>query len=88
MYKTTILNNLKELDIYNMLGLIEIAKHNQMFHGHWNFHRKEFNHQFANLLENEMLITIPNMDHKFFKKNTKMIQIVLMMINKKTTILF
>ena len=64
----TILNNLKELDIYNMLGLIEIAKHNQMFHGYWNFQRTEFNRQFENLLDNKMLMTIPNMDCKFFEK--------------------
>ena len=67
----TILNNLKELDIYNMLGLIEIAKHNQMFHGYSNFHRTEFNRQFENLLDEKMSITIPNMDYKFFKKKYK-----------------
>ena len=67
----TILNNLKELDIYNMLGLIEIAKKNQMFDGYWNFERIEFNRQFANLLDNKMLITIPNMDYKLFKKTYK-----------------
>lgn len=62
-----VLNNLEELDIYKTIGLIEIAKHNQLFHGYWDFDRKEFYKNFDNLLKHNIKIVIPDLSFKYIK---------------------
>ncbi len=65
------LNSIDELDMYKNTGLIEIAKHNALFHNYWDINRAELLSKFKNILDNNITIVIPDLDLKYIKGKYK-----------------
>ncbi len=62
------LENLEELDIFKVTGLIEICKVNRDYiYGYALYSKEEFYRTFEDLLNKNIRIQIPNLDERYYK---------------------
>lgn len=62
------LENLEELDIFKVIGLIEICKVNRDYIcGYALYSKKEFYKTFEELLNKQIKVIIPDLDEKYYK---------------------
>ena len=62
------LESLEELDIFKVIGLIEICKENRDYiQGYALYSKADFYRTFGDLLNKKIKIKIPNLDERYYK---------------------
>ena len=62
------LESLEELDIFKVIGLIEICKVNRDYiYGYALYSKEDFYRTFEGLLKKQIKIKIPDLDEKYYK---------------------
>ena len=62
------LESVEELDIFKVIGLIEICKVNRDYiYGYALYSKEDFYRTFEELLNKNIRIQIPNLDEKYYK---------------------
>ena len=68
------LENIEELDIFKVTGLMQICKANRdIIFGYGLYSRKEFYNAFEDLLNNQIKIKIPDLEEKYYITKTSYI---------------